>query len=539
MRLDTKISRSETTAMQTVESTEVGELKRRHAAADVPATSDLKEFHFFGRLPPEIQQRVWCLALEDEWISPSWSKADFRHSAVFAISDTCRSAREHVAHINKLRVAWNKSDGQFPKHQAAFLPELDRDTLITSTSPAEQHTSHLRLESDDTAITRVGQTKKLIIYDGENKMFKHHMKIYLQKWRDLGSKGWRKFGFERRRPVVVGRSRRVGSKRSRKRPALKNHTTTLPLSTCDPFSFGTNEFAKISEHLGNLEDITLVSPSVHPSWRINKEYRVEGPEVMNKLPVEELIRTNQWESKFEDKGQQEESYQGKKYRKMLRYYQERGISDDTDIRWRDISLHHSTSDWWQEMSPWGSAMLNRPNIDPRGFSHNISSMGGIWAGFRLYLGDQPRLEFSPLHWDEVKEYMWSFQRFQGGGSYPIPTRAHGFVDETKHQAHFPEAIIKLFIVRPGQKPPLSSPHHRWEPLTGDFDTSGACGFDWRPAIDFNRLPNWKLHRLFSSNKALYSEYKQKEEYYHNRLKIRSLFAHVIKQLPYFEWLVHV
>lgn len=143
------------------------------------------------------------------------------------------------------------------------------------------------------------------------------------------------------------------------------------------------------------------------------------------------------------------------------YYQSRGIQVDAGVRWpvdqtedphgsmcdrRDITDErnrhfHTPKPKTFKRSTW----KYRPNVGLRGFHKNKTSCGGMWAGFRYFPDvDPPRLEFSPLCWDEVKDASYACQNYD------------------KVRGHLPEMVIKVFIVRQGQEAPSGGEHTCWE-----------------------------------------------------------------------------
>ena len=96
------------------------------------------------------------------------------------------------------------------------------------------------------------------------------------------------------------------------------------------------------------------------------------------------------------------------------------------------------------LPPSGDAWRYIPNVGFQGFSRNATSCGGMWAGFRYYEGFPGRIEFSPLAWDEVKDSMYACSRMGTG------------------RKHFPELVIKVFVIRKGCEPPPAEDHHCWE-----------------------------------------------------------------------------
>lgn len=144
------------------------------------------------------------------------------------------------------------------------------------------------------------------------------------------------------------------------------------------------------------------------------------------------------------------------------YFAMHDISADTGVRW-EVDIRE---DPWDSMAMWRAKQLNngvshavpsdmvwacRPNVGFMGLSRDSTSHGGFWFGFRFYT-DTCKAEFSPLSWDEVKDTTLACQTtYNGHRNRDVKT-------------HFPEMVVKVFIIRPGQVPWPQESHHAWEEI---------------------------------------------------------------------------
>ncbi|VUC26699.1 unnamed protein product [Clonostachys rosea] len=300
----------------------------------------------------------------------------------------------------------------------------------------------------------------------------------------------------------------------------------LPVELRDPLDIITKDLESLSGDFKKLEDITFVGKLADWSWLMGDEYRVHGPEVVTK-PLEGFPNPRESDG---TKSQDE-------YGNMGEQFQELGISDDSGIKSQTFS--GSTlppREQWNVRPSWQEVLGERspkPKIGRHGFSYNSSSCGGVWAGFRLYLGDQPRLEFSPLRWEDVKQYTYSFRT--SPDHHPSPSFIKGYLNGGK-SAHFPQCIVKLDIIRPGELPHWTSSHDCWEPVTGAFDSSigDLRGVDWRIPVEFSvPHPSWGPEEYTDPGfDEPLSQGHQKELGYLNKCRLLALFNLVVMQSLY-------
>lgn len=107
--------------------------------------------------------------------------------------------------------------------------------------------------------------------------------------------------------------------------------------------------------------------------------------------------------------------------------------------------------------PKSTTIKSEDNVDPHadlkvgliGFSRVGISLGGFWAGFRYY-EETGKVEFSPLAWHEVKTETLACRRQ---------------LSDDESDVCLPPMVLKIFIVRAGQRPWPQEPHHSWTEVT--------------------------------------------------------------------------
>lgn len=149
-------------------------------------------------------------------------------------------------------------------------------------------------------------------------------------------------------------------------------------------------------------------------------------------------------------------------------------------------------------------------------------------GFRLFLGDHPRLEFSPLTWDDVKEYMISFKDCP---EYKQPSDQgwRKAPEEPNWHTSFPGCIIKVTVIRPGETAPASSPHHCWERVGGKYEhgSSDLKGVDWRTLGDIEPTRGEFMRELHRPKHAAPVTEREKEiAWCLNRYRILMFWTYV-------------
>ncbi|CAH0040004.1 unnamed protein product [Clonostachys rhizophaga] len=424
----------------------------------------------FSDLPRDVQDAIWELVLRDIRIRHH-PKKPLDLGRTLAIAAVNQSARICVFRVGIHRLINRGLCARSDTHWGIFLPDLDKHTLTVSADAFYQYPGIIEpkrqsqgSEQGSHTVAILRNARRLIIYDERSEILCQSISDHLAE----GSSG------------------------------LLKAKDALPRRLRSPIDFITNELGDLSGDFARLESVTYVGKQADWSWWMGDEYRVHGPEVVSRPPSQPHGTKSHGE-----------------YENMVGYFEERGISDDTGIEWGDFSgFTIDPREQWDFRRCWKDIPKKwrvNPKIGLRGFSYNSSSCGGVWAGFRLYLGESPRLEFSPLHWEDVKQYMYSFQTTSSGN--PLPAIAHG----------------------PNSMPLRSSPHHCWEPVDGAFDSIGDTqGVDWRAPVDFSiPHPSWDPEEYMNPefDGALSSE-QQKELRYFNRHRILTLFNLVVLQKLY-------
>ncbi|CAH0027763.1 unnamed protein product [Clonostachys rhizophaga] len=324
------------------------------------------------------------------------------------------------------------------------------------------------------------------------------------------------------------------------------------------------------ERFPNLSDLTYVTRKAHYNWWIGGEYRVHGPDVVSR-PAEGCKWHGEPEKNI-NAAWVEDYLEGNPKDQGLEYYEKMGICDDTGTTWAFDGKNSFAQNIWQfawqrrlgvdpglretyaytdkrrdtmihKYSDNASAAV--PKIGLRGYSYNTSSCGGFWAGYRLYVGNHPRLEFSPLAWDDVKEYLESFQTYEDNredaefGKEEAETVSKRYKHGKDIKPSSPETIVKITIIRPGEEAPRSHPHHCWEPVAGDFNNCDDLqGVDWRQVFPVNPPPVGKEfkkfmapgfnRRLSDEDNMLLCSREEKLLKNLNRFRIRQIFYTVMR-----------
>lgn len=106
-----------------------------------------------------------------------------------------------------------------------------------------------------------------------------------------------------------------------------------------------------------------------------------------------------------------------------------------------------------------------PKIGLLGYSANDGSMGGQWAGFRYYTATK-NIEFSPLLFHEVEDYMLAGECYQG----------------------IPDLVVRLWVVRPSEEKDLANdPRHFWRPVVAHAHGESESTRKIRVLWQFTRL----------------------------------------------------
>jgi hypothetical protein len=89
---------------------------------------------------------------------------------------------------------------------------------------------------------------------------------------------------------------------------------------------------------------------------------------------------------------------------------------------------------------------SRPLVGLYGYDKTETTRGGFWAGF-LYFQQRKEVWFSPLSAFEVRDAM----------TVPVADKSERKLFEGTHS----DFVARVWIIRAGQNPPPTKPHHRW------------------------------------------------------------------------------
>ncbi|KAF4955612.1 hypothetical protein FGADI_4447 [Fusarium gaditjirri] len=148
-------------------------------------------------------------------------------------------------------------------------------------------------------------------------------------------------------------------------------------------------------------------------------------------------------------------------------FQIRRIPADTGIAWDMPARDMLSNPEDLEGIPASNLRHSIPNIGLHGYSRGALSLGGNWAGFRFYPGS-PKIEFSPLSWEEVE---------------PLIGQYYG-IDERGHNTFTPGFVARVWIIQ-SQKDveETEKPHHCWvevsEPQLGDPEWVEQVAATWK------------------------------------------------------------
>ncbi|SCV30502.1 uncharacterized protein FFB14_03080 [Fusarium fujikuroi] len=123
------------------------------------------------------------------------------------------------------------------------------------------------------------------------------------------------------------------------------------------------------------------------------------------------------------------------------YKQTHGHNGTFQNGWDYLSSPEDASEY-----PPTDSRFSLPNIGFYGYSRGNVSIGGHWAGFRLWLAEK-KVEFSPLSWWEVEPLI--------GDYFSIEERGY-------HTCH-PGFVARVWVIRSEKDlAPNQRPHHHWE-----------------------------------------------------------------------------
>ncbi|KLP04722.1 hypothetical protein CEK26_009119 [Fusarium fujikuroi] len=154
------------------------------------------------------------------------------------------------------------------------------------------------------------------------------------------------------------------------------------------------------------------------------------------------------------------------------HFLSRGIQADTRTQWNfKNGWDYLSSPEDASQYPPTDSRFSLPNIGFYGYSRGNVSLGGHWAGFRLWLAEK-KVEFSPLSWWEVEPLI--------GDYFSIEERGY-------HTCH-PGFVARVWLIRSEKDlAPTQRPHHHWEEVSeaeiGDPASVEQISTTWKMVRD--------------------------------------------------------
>ncbi|KAF5634689.1 hypothetical protein F52700_5882 [Fusarium sp. NRRL 52700] len=212
----------------------------------------------------------------------------------------------------------------------------------------------------------------------------------------------------------------------------------------------------IFSRLPKAKKLALIVENVGKEWHIDG-FQMFGPDI-----VGPRFQGNDWGMRRAG----HHSIEGQNY------FWNRGIRADTRIPWTFPNGwdYLSNSEDVSQYSP-NDARFCPPNIGFYGYSRGNVSLGGQWAGFRLWV-DENKVEFSPLSWWEVEPLIDEY--------YSIEERGY----RTCH----PGFVARIWVIRSEKDlQPTNQPHHHWmevrEAEIGDPEWVEQVSTTWKMVRD--------------------------------------------------------
>ncbi|KAF5595347.1 hypothetical protein FPCIR_4507 [Fusarium pseudocircinatum] len=212
----------------------------------------------------------------------------------------------------------------------------------------------------------------------------------------------------------------------------------------------------IFSRLPKAKNLSLIIENAGREWNI-EGFQMFGPDV-----VGPRFHGNDWG--MARAGDHSEEAQN--------HFTNRGIRADTRIPWTFVNGwdYLSNPEDVSHYSP-GDARFSPPNIGFHGYSRGNVSLGGQWAGFRLWVAEN-KVEFSPLSWWEVEPLIADY--------YSIEERGY----RTCH----PGFVARVWIIRAEKDlEETKRPHHHWmevrEAELGDPASIEQISTTWKMVCD--------------------------------------------------------
>ncbi|KAF5614142.1 uncharacterized protein FSUBG_22 [Fusarium subglutinans] len=195
---------------------------------------------------------------------------------------------------------------------------------------------------------------------------------------------------------------------------------------------------------------------------VGREWHVEGCQMFGPDVVGPRFRGNDWGIRRA----------GSHSIEAQNHFLDHGIRADTRTPWTFPAGWDRLSDPLDrsDYSP-SDARFSPPTIGFYGYSRGNVSLGGQWAGFRLWVNEN-KVEFSPLSWWEVEPLI--------GDYYSIEERGY----RTCH----PGFVARIWVIRSKKDlQPTNQPHHHWmevrEAEIGDPEWVEQISTTWKMVRD--------------------------------------------------------
>ncbi|KAF5557505.1 hypothetical protein FMEXI_669 [Fusarium mexicanum] len=195
---------------------------------------------------------------------------------------------------------------------------------------------------------------------------------------------------------------------------------------------------------------------------VGREWHVEGCQMFGPDVIGPRFRGNDWGIRRA----------GSHSIEAQNHFLDHGIRADTQTPWTfpagwdRLSDPEDRSDY----SP-NDARFSPPTIGFYGYSRGNVSLGGQWAGFRLWV-DENKVEFSPLSWWEVEPLIEDYYS----------------VEERGYRTCHPGFVARIWVIRSEKDlQPTNKPHHHWvevrEAQIGDPEWVEQVSTTWKMVRD--------------------------------------------------------
>ncbi|KAG5743959.1 hypothetical protein H9Q69_013289 [Fusarium xylarioides] len=229
-----------------------------------------------------------------------------------------------------------------------------------------------------------------------------------------------------------------------------------PMSPQTYFEMPMEKNLPIFSRLPKVKNLSLIVENAGREWNI-EGFQMFGPDVVGLR-----FHGNDWGMARAG----DHSYEAQNH------FLDHGIRADTRTPWEFPNGwdYLSNPDDVSQYSP-GDARFSPPNIGFYGYSRGNVSLGGQWAGFRLWVAEQ-KVEFSPLSWWEVE---------------PLISDFHS-IEERGYRTCHPGFVARVWVIRSEKDlEETKRPHHHWmevrEAEIGDPASVEQISTTWKMVRD--------------------------------------------------------